>query len=119
MRIVQADIDSSNTLVIKVMYTFTPAIDPKVNPPPKVYAPLSNLEVVSGSSVVQLVPSEPKSLAPQPSITTEYSASIPTNIDRNGITKVNASGYIKLVQDGTITTMTPTVSASTDGIRIS
>lgn len=120
MSIVSATIDSSNNLDITVNFTFTPDIDPSNPKPPQVNAPLSSLQAVVGGQVIDLVPSDPKSVPPTSPIKTQYSATLPAGVNRNNVTQINASGYINFTTNGGATTIgtTPTVSDSTQGIKL-
>ncbi len=120
MNIVSATIDSSNNLIITVNFTFTPPVDPSLNPPPRVHPYISSLQAVVGGQVVDLVPSDPKSVPPRSPIRTDYSATLPSGVNRNDVTQINASGYINFTTNGGATTYgtTPTVSDSTQGIRL-
>ncbi len=120
MDIVGATIDSSNNLIITVIYTFTPTIDPNMNPPPEVTAPLSSLQAIAGGQVIDLVPSDPKTVPPRTPIKTYYSATLPSNVDRSTVTQINASGYVSMTQHGGETTYgtSPVVSDSNQGIRL-
>ena len=118
MDLVEATVDSSNNLTITVMYTFTPPVDPKINPPPRVAAPLSSLQVVAGNQIIDLVPSQAKSVPPTSPIKTQYSASIPTSVDRNSITQANASGYLTFTDGGSTTYGTTPTFSSSAGIKL-
>lgn len=118
MNLLEVDIDSTNTMTLIMTFGFEPALDPTSPNLPIVYPTLSFVTVTdTNGNVYTLSPSRPKSAPRSSPIDATFDVSLPSNIDRNSVRSVSATGFISF-QTSTTTTNTPALSDTTTNVKI-